>query len=315
MKKRGLSAVITAIIFIVLVLVAIGILWGVVKKFISEESEKVSLGQLTTDLKIIEKSIQLSPTDESISFKIKRKTGEGDLKGIKVILSDGENTYSETVDALEQLEEKTFTIDYSESDLVFVKDISIAPVFETASGKEQVGDVVDEYEFVMFRDDDNEKNIGYGGDAGDDGVNKWLIIDKGKLKRDNAILLIYGKATKCDEQATDSYYIRVNDDNSKVINFNWCEMFGLNQEGDFQSSDYEWKEFSIPVDWLKDGENKFNFWDNGEWPCRYYCANWVIGFDTNNDYDRSAHCSNCGDGTDPPRENFDGSEAMIFLIG
>ena len=46
MLKRGLSKVVTTLIVILLVLVAIGIVWVVVKDVITEGSEEVSTGKL-----------------------------------------------------------------------------------------------------------------------------------------------------------------------------------------------------------------------------------------------------------------------------
>ena len=47
MKKGGLSDVVTSLIMILLVLIAIGIVWVIVSKIITNTSDKISLEGLT----------------------------------------------------------------------------------------------------------------------------------------------------------------------------------------------------------------------------------------------------------------------------
>ncbi len=70
MNKRGLSGVVTSLILILLVLVAVGIVWVVVKNIISEGSEQVSLGMFTVDLEI--KNVKVN--EGGVDVKVERKT-------------------------------------------------------------------------------------------------------------------------------------------------------------------------------------------------------------------------------------------------
>jgi hypothetical protein len=156
----------------------------------------------------------------------------------------------------------------------------------------------------FVRDDDNDLNDAAWGDGGDDGANKWLIIDTNNIQGQYASLYVYGRAINCNSTASNDYRLRVNGDLAKTINFNWCDIFYLDSGSTLQNSNWQWVRFDIPKSWLIDGENKFNFWD-ADGACGWQCANWRIGVDTSNYYSRSGWCCNCGIGTptDPPKGN------------
>ena len=65
MQKRGLSTVVTTLILILLVLVAIGIVWVVIKNVLSEGAEEVSLDKFTVDLEI--KNCQADDSNNNMS--------------------------------------------------------------------------------------------------------------------------------------------------------------------------------------------------------------------------------------------------------
>lgn len=152
----------------------------------------------------------------------------------------------------------------------------------------------------FVRDDDNERDNYASGDGGDDGANKWLIVDTSKIQGQYASLYIYGMARSCNSTADSDYRLRVNDVTAQTINLNWCNIFGLDTGSTLVNSGWNWVRIDIPKSWLINGENKFNFWDTGGL-CSWNCANWQIGVDTDNYYTRSGWCCNCGLGTNPPK--------------
>jgi hypothetical protein len=139
MKKRGLSTIVATLIVILLVLVAVAIVWTVLRNLIQKSTEEITLSKLTIDLKI--DSVRI--TNDSASVKVKRNPGEGDIKGISFIIFDGFNTkiIEKTGITLEPLERKTFVLNYTGS----IVKISIAPMFETESGKLKTGSITDTY--------------------------------------------------------------------------------------------------------------------------------------------------------------------------
>ena len=85
--KRGLSGVITTLILILLTLVAIGVIWVVVANLIGEGANTINTGQFTLDLVIDEVIV----TDTRANVRVTRNSGDGDLTGLKFIISDGTN--------------------------------------------------------------------------------------------------------------------------------------------------------------------------------------------------------------------------------
>ncbi len=140
MKKRGLSTIVTSLILILLVLVAIAIVWVVIKNILSKGAEEVNIGQFTVDLNI--KDVNISPMN--IDVTVKRNPGAGEISGLKFAISDGFNTsvYEETTN-IKELEEQKFRFNYNS----LVKEIALAPMFKSKSGKTIIGQVVEKRVF------------------------------------------------------------------------------------------------------------------------------------------------------------------------
>lgn len=157
MKKRGLSDVVTTLIIVLLVLVAIGIIWVVVKNVIQKGSEQIEIGQFSLDLQI--KSVNVQGDDVTIGVDVKRNPGQGNFVGMNFVFSDGQN--SETIRqniTLQELEEKSFTFTLTKINVISLKTVSIAPIYKLDSGKESTGNVLDNF--------DVPKNISTGTGTG-----------------------------------------------------------------------------------------------------------------------------------------------------
>ncbi len=139
MNKRGLSTVIATLIIILIVLVAVGIIWVVVRNIIQRGTGDISFSQFTIDLEI--ENVRQTPS--TLNVRVKRNPGEGELAGITFLVYDGENTYTfvKPDATLEQLERKTFILDYNGT----VVRVSIAPMYMTSEGKILTGSIVDIY--------------------------------------------------------------------------------------------------------------------------------------------------------------------------
>ena len=97
MKKRGLSAVVTTLIIILLVLVAVGGIWIVVNNFIQEGTATITLSQkclaVSFDLGgAIVSAVAANPGDYDITLK--RNVGGDTISGVKINLfnSTGDNS-------------------------------------------------------------------------------------------------------------------------------------------------------------------------------------------------------------------------------
>ena len=142
MDKRGLSAVITTVIIILLVMVSTGIIWVVIKNLVVEGSEEISFGRFVFDLSI--KRAYMSGTDVWVS--VRRSPGGGDdLIGINLIFSNRtDSIVIEKTIALRELEERTFVFTPAEVPGIGAGDeVSVAPIYLSDSGREKLGDITD----------------------------------------------------------------------------------------------------------------------------------------------------------------------------
>jgi len=147
-NKRGLSTIVATLLIILLTLVAVGIIWVVVRNVIQGGAEQISLGKFTLDLEI--RSVARNAGTNSMDIKLKRNPGEGELSGLVFIAVGDENTEIVNVTdlTLRQLEERTFNINLTSSTNVSgLEKVAVAPIFVTESGEEVIGDIADEYYF------------------------------------------------------------------------------------------------------------------------------------------------------------------------
>jgi hypothetical protein len=139
MKKRGMSQIIATLLIIAIVFVAIAIVWLVIRGILQKGTEEITLSKFTIDLKIETLKIE----ENTLQAKIKRNPGEGELKGITFLVFDGANTHVfEELDVdIGVLERRTYVLDYSGP----ITKLSIAPMFETETGRIITGSITDIY--------------------------------------------------------------------------------------------------------------------------------------------------------------------------
>jgi hypothetical protein len=154
--KRGLSTIVATLLIILLTLVAVGIIWVVVRNVIQGGSEQISLGKFTLDLKI---SQVQKINDSALSVTLKRNAGEGDFVGISFVVEDdtGTEVVKQNV-SMSELQTKTYQLYFLIINTSRLKKISIAPIFRLESGKEVNGDVKDTY-FVGSSGSENNNVI------------------------------------------------------------------------------------------------------------------------------------------------------------
>jgi len=145
MNKRGLSLIITTLILIVLALVAVGIIWFVVKNVISGGTKGIAIGKFIVDAEI--KNVDIDNSTNNVSLTVKRKPGIGNISGIKFIFYDGTNSEIITEEiTLKELESRRFYFHLINLNVNNLIRISIVPIFKTAAGEETMGNVVDVYD-------------------------------------------------------------------------------------------------------------------------------------------------------------------------
>ena len=171
--KRGLSAVVTTLVIILLVLVAIGIVWAVVSNILESGSDQIGIGQFTLDLEI--KSVGVQEDNITVDVVIERNKGNTEVIGMNFIFSNGTDTEIIREDTvLEKFEKKSFKFVLTKFSATDLKSVSVAPIYESASGKESVGNVADSFEVtesmrsaisgdVILEPQSNFEKMGYAG--------------------------------------------------------------------------------------------------------------------------------------------------------
>lgn len=139
-RKRGLSAVVTTLIIILLSFVAIGIVWVVVRGVVDDATTEISFDIFSLNLGISNAYIEGS----EVKVLVRRSPGAGNLSGVYFIFHNG--TSSSNVKrniALKELEENTFIFSSSEVGGVGnVELVSVSPISSNV-GTEVIGVITD----------------------------------------------------------------------------------------------------------------------------------------------------------------------------
>jgi cysteine-rich repeat protein len=187
-NTRGLSTIVATLLIILLTLVAVGVIWVVVRNVLQQNAEQVSFGKFTINLEISKAGI-INDTD--IGVTVRRDPGKGNIAGILFIAYGKDN--SEIVKyniSMVELEERNFQVVLYVINTSVVEKVSIAPIFTSDSGKEYIGDVQDEYIFSHTPGQytppvcgNGEREIGESCDDGDtsdgDGCSSGCTIEAG----------------------------------------------------------------------------------------------------------------------------------------
>src|SRR3989344_2757831 len=162
-RKRGLSAVVTTLMVILLSIVAIGIVWVVVKNLVGDAASEISFDKFSLNLDISDAYVD---TDENeVGVAVRRSAGSGNLSGIYFIFHNGTSSSSVKRNiALKELEEQTFTFTSEEiGGIDNVELVSVSPI-SSSSGKETILGITDTAELGTAI-----SGIGGAGDSGQGG--------------------------------------------------------------------------------------------------------------------------------------------------
>lgn len=140
LNKRGLSAVVTTLLIILISFVALIILWVVIKNVIEDGSGDVSFERFTVDMNIERAYVE----NQEVKVDIKRSSGGGDVSGVYFIF--GNETHTLTIQrnvSIKELEEEKFTFSSEEvGGIENLETISIVPFFGSVN-KPEAGNVLD----------------------------------------------------------------------------------------------------------------------------------------------------------------------------
>lgn len=135
-NKRGLSLIVTSLIIVVLVLVAIGIVWVVVRNIIEGGVEQVDYNTKCLEVNIRATAVT-NTGDTDYNITMTRTAGEDDIAGVKLVFfnEDGETSDVIGVDGnIAPLATVTKSVDGEIED---ANKVELTPYFEDSSGNEK----------------------------------------------------------------------------------------------------------------------------------------------------------------------------------
>ena len=140
-NKQGLSTVITTLIIILLVLIAIGIVWVVVRNLINQGART---GDITTQCLSIDMSItgvtgSCNPTG-GCAVTIYRGAGGGNVDGVKMVfMNKSTSTTTDIMDIATSFEPLGTYVEKNQTAFTFgVDNVQITPYIKDSTGKEQL---------------------------------------------------------------------------------------------------------------------------------------------------------------------------------
>jgi hypothetical protein len=149
MDKKGLSAVVTTLIIILLVLVAVGIVWVVVRNVVETGTGQLDLNAKCLAVKLDAVSVEqigFDGTEATYRIKLHRDAGGEAIGGVKISLhndtdSSGVLDFGQSIDALDTV--------YSDIDTATTNatKLEYTAYFVDASGNEQACLQTNEREF------------------------------------------------------------------------------------------------------------------------------------------------------------------------
>ena len=138
MEKRGISAVVSTVLLISLVVIVSAVVWAVFQNIVSDAGEEISVGRINLDLEIV----SVSGSGSDLIVNLQRGKGAGELEGIKFIVeSESEQEILENSSDLDEFDAAKFSLTLNEFDFTDVKMVSVAPILSSGSS-----DIKDSYE-------------------------------------------------------------------------------------------------------------------------------------------------------------------------
>lgn len=159
MNKRGLSGIVTTVLIILIAIAGIVLIWNFVLPLVSQD---ISTDELTTRLTIPSKNVLVnnSGLEKNVTFILERKSGQGAVSGLTIVLSDinGKTKSFDDYSNTEIKEISSIKLSLKTSELGNISKIEVYPIFVDSDGKKTTGSSGTEYVFSG-----KEKTVGTGG--------------------------------------------------------------------------------------------------------------------------------------------------------
>ena len=152
-RKKGLSTIVATLIIILLVLVAIGIIWVVIRNVIQSGTDKIDIDTKCISIEVKATKVECTPgvgggNTGLCDVTVSRSVGNEEIGGIKLVFTneDGESNYIHEVPGnMAALETKT--IQGIDSGLINTNKIEVIVYFLDGSGNTQLCAAKNPFEF------------------------------------------------------------------------------------------------------------------------------------------------------------------------
>ena len=136
-NNKGLSAVVTTLIIILLTIVAIMIIWGVVRGLLDKSSGAIDVSAKCMDIDVRATKVANTSIQGNYSVTVTRSSGGDEIEGLEIVLSS-ETDASDVVDTTETLAPlgvKTYSV--VKTGLTDVTKARVAAYFTDSKGDKQ----------------------------------------------------------------------------------------------------------------------------------------------------------------------------------
>jgi len=141
-KKRGMSAVITTLIIILLVIVALGIIWIVIRNVIQGSVEQVELAQKCRTINLEAKKMEDKGGGTSYDITLTYQGTGDEIAGVKITLfnttDDTNSNLLDFTDNMKPLETQTMNSMPLTEAVIAANQIEMTPYFLNEVGEEEI---------------------------------------------------------------------------------------------------------------------------------------------------------------------------------
>jgi hypothetical protein len=148
-NKKGLSTIVATLLIILLTLVAVGIIWVVIRNVVQGGTDKVDVDTKCIQSNVVATNVQNNSGADSLDVTLSRQGGTDEIGGVKLVFMNDSETTSYVANVpgnIAPLSTVTKNVSIS-SDLVNISKVNVVVYFLDDSGKEQLCSNSNPFEF------------------------------------------------------------------------------------------------------------------------------------------------------------------------
>jgi len=145
-NKKGLSTIVATLLIILLTLVAVGIIWAVVRGVIQGGTEQVDLDAKCLQSNVIATKVT-NATDTNFSVTLSRQGGDDVIGGVKLSFTNEEATSNSVVDIPGNIAALQTVTKYATVGVTNPNKVTVTTYFLDSSGNTQLCKTSNPFEF------------------------------------------------------------------------------------------------------------------------------------------------------------------------